>query len=124
MESHKMNEKRILIIDDDPSIRKFLGVNLIARGYQVLEAENGPLALSLLKIEKVNLILLDIMMPEMDGFEVCRQIRLTSQVPIIMLSAREGEMDSQKCLTFGANEYITKPFVLKDALKIIQEMIQ
>jgi DNA-binding response OmpR family regulator len=119
-----MNGKKILIVDDDPSIRKFLGANLTARGYQVLEAEGGPTALKLLEGESVGLILLDIMMPEMDGFEVCRQIRKNAQTPILMLSAREGETDGEKCKACGANQYITKPFVLKEILKQIQEMIK
>jgi DNA-binding response OmpR family regulator len=122
MGSFEMNDKKILIVDDDPSIRKFLGANLTARGYQVLEAEGGPLALAILSRESVSLILLDIMMPEMDGFEVCRQIRKSSQTPILMLSAREGESDGEKCAACGANEYITKPFVLREILKLIQEM--
>jgi DNA-binding response OmpR family regulator len=119
-----MNTKTILIVDDDPSIRKFIGANLTARGYQVLEAENGLVALELLKVNEINLILLDIMMPEMDGFEVCKRIRQTLQVPILMLSAREGEADNEKCAACGANEYITKPFVLRELLKLVKDLIK
>jgi DNA-binding response OmpR family regulator len=119
-----MNSKKILIVDDDPSIRKFIGINLTARGYQIIEAENGPAALKLLQESTFDLVLLDIMMPEMDGFEVCRQIRRTLQVPILMLSAREGETDNAKCAACGANEYITKPFVLRELLKLIQSMLK
>jgi two-component system response regulator VicR len=118
-----MNVKKILIVDDDPSIRKFLEANLTARGYLVLEAEGGPSALSMLENEPVDLILLDIMMPEMDGFEVCRQIRKKIQTPILMLSAREGEADSEKCRVCGANDYITKPFILREMLNLIKKML-
>ncbi|MBN1192026.1 MAG: response regulator [Dehalococcoidales bacterium] len=111
-----MESGKILIVDDDSSIRKFLQANLEARGYSVLSVQGGPEALHLLSEKTVDLILLDIMMPEMDGFEVCRRIRNNSQVPVIMLSAREGEGDSQKSLDSGANDYVTKPFRLKEIL--------
>jgi DNA-binding response OmpR family regulator len=119
-----MEMKTILIVDDDPSIRKFLQANLDVRGYHVLQAEGGPQALTLIKNQPVDLVLLDIMMPEMDGFEVCRQIRLTTQIPILMLSAREGEADAEKCRTCGANDYITKPFVLREILNLIRDHLQ
>ena len=119
-----MNVKKILIVDDDPSIRKFLGANLTERGYQVMEAEAGPPALLMLNRETIDLILLDIMMPEMDGFEVCRQIRKRSRTPILMLSAREGEMDNEKCKACGADGYITKPFVLREILDLIRVMLK
>jgi DNA-binding response OmpR family regulator len=115
--------KTILIIDDDPSIRKFLEVNLNARGYNVLLAEGGPSALQFLVQNRVDLILLDIMMPDMNGFEVCCEIRKTVQTPVIMLSAREGEGDNEKSLVCGANGYVTKPFPLKDILAKIRSFV-
>jgi DNA-binding response OmpR family regulator len=115
-----MNQCRILIVDDDSSIRKFLQANLEARGYIVYSAQGGAEAMQFLTGTAVDLILLDIMMPEIDGFEVCRRIRQTSQVPIIMLSAREGEGDSQKSLENGANDYVTKPFRLREILNKIR----
>jgi DNA-binding response OmpR family regulator len=118
------NLKKILIVDDDPSIRKFLEANLTARGYAVSLAEGGSQALQILTREKADLILLDIMMPEMDGFQVCQEIRKTDKTPIIMLSAREGEGDSDKCLTCGAEDYITKPFPLKDLLNKIKAYVE
>jgi DNA-binding response OmpR family regulator len=114
-----MNQCRILIVDDDSSIRKFLQANLEVRGYIVYSAQGGTEAMQFLTGTAVDLILLDIMMPEIDGFEVCRRIRQTSQVPIIMLSAREGEGDSQKSLENGANDYVTKPFRLREILNKI-----
>jgi DNA-binding response OmpR family regulator len=108
-----MNKKRILIVDDDLLIQKFVRVNLEARGYEILSADNGFDALRVLENEKVDLVLLDIMMPRIDGFEVCRSIRKWSQIPIIMLSAVENVQDKAKCLDYGADDYLTKPFSLK-----------
>jgi DNA-binding response OmpR family regulator len=118
-----MSSSRILIVDDDSSIRKFLEANLEARGYTVFSSQGGSEALRLLAETPVDLVLLDIMMPEMDGFEVCRKIRTSSQVPIIMLSAREGEGDSQKSLENGANDYVTKPFRLREILNKIRSLL-
>jgi DNA-binding response OmpR family regulator len=117
------NSKKILIVDDDPSIRKFLEANLTARGYAVTLAEGGPQALQILAKTRADLILLDIMMPEMDGFQVCQTIRQTDKTPIIMLSAREGEGDSSKCLACGAEDYLTKPFPLKELLDKIKSYV-
>ena len=86
-------------------------------------AEGGPQAFQILAAEKADLILLDIMMPEMDGFTVCQAIRKTAKTPIIMLSAREGEGDCEKCLACGAEDYITKPFPLKELLSKIKSLI-
>ncbi len=105
-----MNKTRILVVDDELSIIKFLRANLEARSYEVLAAMNGAEALQTFEKELPDLVLLDIMMPKMDGFEVCRRIREWSQVPIIMLSARGDEDDKVKCLDLGADDYITKPF--------------
>jgi DNA-binding response OmpR family regulator len=119
-----VNSKKILIVDDDASIRKFLRINLSARGYKVVEAEGGQTALDILEKEAVDLILLDVMMPEPDGFEVCRRIRVHSIIPILMLSAREGELDRDRCRAYGANDFITKPFVLRELLNIVQGMLK
>jgi DNA-binding response OmpR family regulator len=111
-----MRKPKVLIVDDDPGIRKFVRANLDARDYEVLLAENGVAALKIFKEEPVDLILLDIMMPYLDGYEVCRQIREDSKVPIIMLSAKDGENDKLRCLEMGADDYITKPFSLNELL--------
>ena len=105
-----MRKTRILVIDDELSITKFLRANLIANGYEVLAAMDGAQALLTFETELPDLVILDIMMPKMDGFEVCRRIREWSHVPIIMLSARGDEDDKVKCLDLGADDYITKPF--------------
>ena len=105
-----MKKTRILVVDDELSIVKFLRANLEASGYEVLTAMNGVEALQTFEMELPDLVILDIMMPKMDGFEVCRRIREWSQIPIIMLSAIGSEQDKVKCLDLGADDYITKPF--------------
>jgi DNA-binding response OmpR family regulator len=119
-----MKDARVLIVDDDPAIRKFIRANLEARDYEVLLAPDGEAALTLLEKEKPDLIILDIMMPNIDGFEVCRRVREWSKVPIIMLSARDGEMDKVKCLDCGADDYMTKPFSLKELLSRIAAVLR
>jgi DNA-binding response OmpR family regulator len=118
-----MNKSRILVVDDDPSIRNFVQVNLEARGYLVLTAADGKEGAETARKEKPDLVILDIIMPEMDGFAVCRKIRETSKAPIIMLSAREGEKDKEKCAACGANDYLTKPFVLRELLTMVKNFI-
>ena len=105
-----MSKTRILVVDDELSIIKLLRANLEAKGYEVLTALDGFEALQAFEMELPDLVILDIMMPKMDGFEVCRRLREWSQIPIIMLSARGDVSDKVKCLDLGADDYITKPF--------------
>ncbi|HUT96997.1 MAG TPA: response regulator transcription factor [Dehalococcoidales bacterium] len=105
-----MKKQRILIVDDELSILKYLRANLEAEGYEVLMAMDGIQALQTLEAELPDLVVLDIMMPEMDGLEVCRRLREWSQLPVIMLSALDDESDKVQCLDLGADDYITKPF--------------
>ena len=105
-----MRKTHILVVDDELSIIKFLRANLEANGYEVLAAMDGTEALQTFERELPDLVVLDIMMPKMDGFEVCRRLREWSQVPVIMLSALGDEGDKVKCLDLGADDYITKPF--------------
>ncbi len=118
------NPQRILVVDDDPSILKFVQANLEARGYQALTAADGEKAIQTAEKEKPELIILDIVMPEMDGFAVCRKIRERSSVPILMLSAREGENDKEQCAACGANDYLTKPFILKELLNMVKTLLK
>lgn len=104
-----MNEK-ILIVDDDENIRQIIHFSLATANYSVIEACDGLQALQLFKKEKPSLVILDIGMPEMEGTDVCRQIRQHSQVPIIMLSARDDEFDRVLGLELGADDYVSKPF--------------
>ena len=103
--------KRILIVDDEPSLIKGLRFNLEQQdGYQVDEALDGEEALKKFEEGKYDLILLDLMLPKIDGMEVCQRIRSVSNVPIIMLTAKDDDMDKIMGLEFGADDYMTKPF--------------
>lgn len=101
---------KILIVDDDPEIRNVVHIYLQNEGYDCLEAENGAEALELLNREAADLIILDIMMPGMDGIQTCRKIRETFHIPIIMLSAKGEDMDKIMGLSTGADDYVIKPF--------------
>ncbi|MBT9142370.1 MAG: Transcriptional regulatory protein WalR [Dehalococcoidia bacterium] len=101
---------RILVVDDEKTIVKGLKFSLEKEGYEVLAAYDGAEALSLFKKENPDLIVLDLMLPEVDGFEVCRRIRKGSEVPIIMLTARDEDIDKILGLELGADDYVTKPF--------------
>jgi two-component system, OmpR family, KDP operon response regulator KdpE len=105
-----MEGAHILVVDDDPAILKLLNANLKARDYRVSMAMDGEEALDKVGRERPNLVILDIMIPKLDGVEVCRRIREWSPVPIIMLSAKGDEKNKVLCLELGANDYLTKPF--------------
>jgi len=105
-----MCRPRILIVDDEPLVLKFVRANLQAMDYETFAAMDGAEALHIAEKELPDLVILDIMMPKMDGFEVCRRLREWSQIPIIMLTARGDVDDKVKCLNAGADDYITKPF--------------
>ncbi|MBK3495970.1 response regulator transcription factor [Viridibacillus sp. YIM B01967] len=100
----------ILIVDDEQDMRNLIDMMLKKSGFQTLQAENGHIALEVLSQVKVDLVLLDVMMPGMDGFQVCEEIRMTSNVPIIFLTAKDANEDKVKGLTIGADDYIVKPF--------------
>ncbi|MGN7408756.1 response regulator transcription factor [Sporosarcina sp. SAFN-010] len=102
--------KTILLIDDEQRMLDLLELFLAPHGYRCLQATNGQAALDLFEEENVHLVLLDVMMPGMDGWEVCRRIRETSDVPVILLTARSDKSDVVKGLEQGADDYITKPF--------------
>ena len=101
---------KILVVDDEASIVTMLAYNLKKEGYDVVTAEDGEVALEKFESENPDLLLLDIMMPKMDGYEVCRKIREKSNVPIIILTARADEVDKVVGLEMGADDYVTKPF--------------
>ena len=119
-----MVKVRVLVVDDELSIIKFLRANLEAKGYEVLAAMDGTEALQTFEMELPDLVILDIMMPKMDGFEVCRRLREWSQVPIIMLSARGDEEDKVKCLDLGADDYITKPFGASELIARVRAVVR
>ena len=105
-----MEQADILIVDDNPEIREIIQILLSGEGYQVHEAANGHQALMLLRQTSFDLIILDIMMPGMDGLEMCRKIRETNNIPIIMLSAKSTDLDKILGLGTGADDYVVKPF--------------
>lgn len=108
--------KKVLVVDDEKSIVEILTLNLKNEGYTVCEAYDGEEAVRKAGTEKPDLILLDVMLPNMDGFSVCKKIRETSSVPILMITAREEEVDKVLGLELGADDYITKPFSVRELL--------
>ncbi len=109
-------ENLILVVDDEKPIVDILKLNLTKNGYKVVEAYDGEEAVEKAKSSDPDLILLDVMLPKMDGFGVCKKIRETSSTPIIMLTAREDEVDKVLGLELGADDYMTKPFSLRELL--------
>jgi len=107
---------KILVVDDEASIVNIISFNLKKEGYEVITAGDGETGLALALREKPDLVLLDIMMPQMDGYEVCRKIREKSNVPIIMLTARADEVDKVIGLEMGADDYVTKPFANRELM--------
>ncbi|HEY7031538.1 MAG TPA: response regulator transcription factor [Thermomicrobiales bacterium] len=105
-----MRKHLILVVDDEPAIVRLVRAKLLADGYAVATAGRGEEALEFLENERPDLIVLDLMMPGMDGFETLRRIRTTSQVPVILLTARAGDHDKLRGLEGGADDYVTKPF--------------
>ncbi|HWR44992.1 response regulator transcription factor [Sporomusa sp.] len=102
--------KTVLIVDDEQRMRKLVADFLMRESYDILEADNGHAALDILSGKKVDLVILDVMMPEPDGWTVCRKIRKSSNVPVIMLTAKGEEVDQLFAFELGADEYVTKPF--------------
>ena len=119
-----MSQIHILIVDDEPSIRRFVGAGLRAEGYEVTEAADGEEALRAVERSLPDLMLMDIMMPKLDGFEVCRRVREWSSVPIIMLSALADPMDKVKSLNLGADDYLVKPFGVNEMLARIKAVLK
>ena len=119
-------DKCILIVDDESRMRKLIKDFLTAKGYKILEAEDGEKALQVFEenSEKIDLILLDVMMPKLDGWSVLRQIRQTSKVPIIMLTARGEEQDELFGFELGVDEYISKPFSPKILVARVEAILK
>jgi DNA-binding response OmpR family regulator len=118
-----MNSK-ILIVEDDPNILEALKYNLSKEGYDTLTAVDGVEALELARGSKPDLIILDIMLPKMSGLEVCRILRKEMAVPIIMLTARDDEIDKVTGLDLGADDYMTKPFSMRELMARIRAMLR
>lgn len=105
-----MRKHLILVVDDEPPIVRLVKAKLQADGYEVMTASNGAEALKAIEQQRPDLIVLDLMMPTMDGFETLRRVRATSQIPVLMLTARTSDADKLRGLNSGADDYLTKPF--------------
>jgi two-component system KDP operon response regulator KdpE len=116
--------KRILLAEDELALRDFVSRNLRARGFDVLEASNGLEAMATWEQEQPHLLILDIMMPRMDGLEVCRRVREHSAVPIIVLTALDAESDKVAALDLGADDYLTKPFGVEELLARVRAVLR
>ncbi|NQD53513.1 response regulator transcription factor, partial [Bacillus altitudinis] len=117
-------QMNILIVDDELDMLELIGSFLQRQGFHVITANNGTGALHQLEKEAIDLVVLDIMMPDMDGFEVCQRIRQTSQIPILFLTARSYEEDRIKGLEIGADDYIMKPFSLRELAARIETTLR
>lgn len=115
---------RVLIVDDEPTIREMVGLNLRREGIEVFQAETGEEALQMLAYHQPDAMVLDIMMPGMDGFEVCRRVRDMSTIPILLLSARGEEVDRVVGLEMGADDYLTKPFAMRELVARVRAMLR
>ncbi len=116
--------RRILIVDDEARVRQFVRMNLELEGFEVFEASNGPEALEKVKELLPDLVILDVMMPELDGFETLAMIREVSSVPVIMLTVRADEADKVRGLELGADDYVTKPFSPRELISRIKAVLR
>ena len=116
--------RRILIAEDQETLRASISRNLRARGFEVIEAANGMEALSLWDAEQPQLLILDVMMPRMDGLEVCRRVRERSTVPIIVLTAMDAESDKVAAFDLGADDYLCKPFSVEELLARVRAVLR
>lgn len=122
-----MAEEKILVVEDDINIRELISFNLKNQGYNVIEADNGLVGLKNIKDHHPNMVLLDVMLPGMDGFEVCKEVRRTNEIsdtPIIMLTAKGEEFDRVLGLELGADDYITKPFSVRELLARVKAVLR
>lgn len=121
-----MNEQdaRILVVDDEPSITEFISYNLKKEGYTVDVAADGNAALELAQKNPYDLVILDVMLPGMDGYEVCRRLRATSSVPVLFLSARDTELDKVVGLEIGGDDYLAKPFGVRELQARIKALLR
>ncbi|MDH7570103.1 MAG: response regulator, partial [Armatimonadota bacterium] len=119
-----MAGERLLVVDDEPQIRRALRSGLSASGYEVTLAATGEEALDLAASQPIDLVILDLGLPDMDGQEVCRQLREWSLVPIIVLSVRSSDREKVAALDLGADDYLTKPFNLSELLARVRALLR
>ncbi len=115
---------KILIVEDDEKLARFVELELLHEGYEILKADNGRLGLEIAEKGEADLVLLDIMIPQINGLEVLRRIRKNSDLPVIMLTARDAVMDKVSGLDAGADDYITKPFAIEELLARIRTALK
>lgn len=118
------NAVNVLIIDDEPQIRKFLDIALRAQGYKTFLAETGQMGLEMLALQGADLVILDLGLPDLDGQDVLKELRIWSQVPVIILSVRADETEKVALLDAGANDYVTKPFSIQELMARIRAMLR
>jgi len=116
--------KKILVVDDEPTLVATLKYNLERDGFQVVTAEDGESALNLARSHRPDLVLLDLMLPGLDGFQVCRILRREMQAPILMLTAKGDEIDKVVGLELGADDYVTKPFSMRELLARVRALLR
>jgi DNA-binding response OmpR family regulator len=114
----------ILLVDDEDSVQKLLAYPLEREGFRVLQARDGEEGLERFAAERVDLVVLDLMLPKLDGLEVCKRLRAESEVPIIMLTARDDELDKVVGLELGADDYITKPFSIREFRSRVRALLR
>ena len=114
----------ILLVDDEDSVQKLLAYPLEREGFRVLQARDGEEALDRFASERIDLVVLDVMLPKLDGLEVCKRLRAESEVPIIMLTARDDELDKVLGLELGADDYITKPFSIREFRSRVRALLR
>lgn len=119
-----MDQRKILIVDDEPGLRDLVRINLEHEGFAVTQAENGVLGLEAVREEHPDLVILDVMMPEMDGWETCRKLREFSQVPVLMLTARVQSQDIVTGLNSGADDYLLKPFNMDELMARVRALLR
>ncbi len=119
-----MSSAKILVVDDAPQLRRVMRATLTAEGYTIFEAREGAEALEVFRAKRPDIILLDVNMPGMNGLEACREIRRTSDVPIIMLTVRNAERDKVLALDAGADDYVVKPFGMQELLARIRAALR
>jgi two-component system KDP operon response regulator KdpE len=124
MDSRQLTNRRVLVVDDEPRMIHFIRLNLEHDGFEVVEAESGLEALEQLRDQMPDLVLLDVMMPDIDGFETLRLIREISTVPVIMLTAKGEEEDRVHGLELGADDYITKPFSPRELVSRVKAVLR
>lgn len=117
-------KQRILVVDDEPAILELVSYNLKRDGYEVITAADGKSALEMFMNEKPDLVILDLMIPEPGGYEVCKRIRAQSAVPVIMLTARGEEQDRIRGLDLGADDYVVKPFSPRELLARVRAVLR